>query len=66
MIDCEPECQAIKVALEHLYSEAFQAKLPMVKNLYGDGGASDLIVQILEKHSLENLLKKRFNDLPGT
>lgn len=66
VIDCEPKCQAIKVALEHLYSKAFQAKLPMVKNLYGDGGASDSIVQILEKHSLENLLKKQFNDLPGT
>ena len=64
VIDCEPDCQAIKVALEHLYSTAFQAKLPETKNPYGDGGASDLIVEILKSHPLENLLKKRFNDLP--
>ena len=57
VIDCEPDCQAIKVALEHLYSTAFQAKLPETKNPYGDGGASDLIVETLKSHPLENLLK---------
>jgi GDP/UDP-N,N'-diacetylbacillosamine 2-epimerase (hydrolysing) len=64
VIDCMPERKAIAAALTHLFSREFQSVLPTVKNPYGDGGASESIVQTLEKHHLGCLLKKRFHDFP--
>jgi len=64
VIDCEPERQPIAAALSHLYSEEFQSQLLATKNPYGDGGASQSIVKTLEEHPLDNLLKKRFYDIP--
>lgn len=63
VIDCEPRHETIKFAIERLFSTAFQAQLSVVQNPYGNGGASDLIVQTLENQSLDNLLKKRFYEL---
>jgi len=64
VIDCEPAQDSIRKALKLLYSPEFQAQLSAVENPYGDGGASGEIVRILESQSLDNLLKKRFYDLP--
>jgi GDP/UDP-N,N'-diacetylbacillosamine 2-epimerase (hydrolysing) len=64
VIDCVPERQAIAAALSHLFSEEFQRQLPATKNPYGDGGSSQSIVKTLEEHPLDNLLKKRFYDIP--
>lgn len=64
VIDCEPERQAIEEAVFHLFSDEFQRQLPATKNPYGDGGASEVIVKTLEEQPLDNLLKKRFYDLP--
>jgi len=64
VIDCEPAQDSIRKALKLLYSPEFQAMLPTVENPYGNGGASQAIVRILESQSLDNLLKKRFYDLP--
>ena len=55
VIDCEPDCHAISVALSHLLSVEFQRQLPDTKNPYGSGGASDAIVKMLEQHPLNNL-----------
>ena len=66
VIDCEPDRASIGAALDQLLSPAFQAQLPGVKNPYGTGGASDAIVKILEQQSLDDLLKKRFYDLPNS
>ena len=63
VINCAPERQAIEVALQRLYSPSFQATLATVRNPYGDGGASEKIVQILRNHSLKSILKKSFYDL---
>ena len=63
VIDSEPECKAIAKALSHLFSYEFQRQLPATNNPYGDGGASQSIVKILEVNPLDNLLKKRFYDL---
>lgn len=65
VIDCEPEAKSIGEALERLFSVEFQGKLSAVDNPYGNGGASDAIVRRLESQSLDNLLKKRFYDLPS-
>jgi len=66
VIDCEPDQDSIRNALKRLYSAEFQAQLSAVENPYGNGGASGAIVRRLESQSLDNLLKKRFYDLPTT
>ena len=55
---------AIGEALEQLYSPVFQDSLAAVENPYGRGGASQTIVVTLERLAFDNLLKKRFYDLP--
>ncbi|EGV27990.1 UDP-N-acetyl-D-glucosamine 2-epimerase, UDP-hydrolysing [Thiorhodococcus drewsii AZ1] len=65
VIDCEPDQASIGAALCQLFSPKFQAQLPRVKNPYGNGGASAAIVKVLEQRSLNDLLKKRFYDLPN-
>lgn len=63
VIDCAPERQAISSALARLYSDEFQRSLKDVQNPYGNGGASDRIVQVLRDYPLESILKKSFHDL---
>jgi len=63
VIACSPDRQSIAAALQQLYSPAFQATLEAVRNPYGEGGASEKIVQVLRECSLEAILKKSFYDL---
>jgi GDP/UDP-N,N'-diacetylbacillosamine 2-epimerase (hydrolysing) len=63
VIDCTPYRQSIALALQRLYSPAFQGTLKSVRNPYGDGGASAKIVQVLRDYPLELILKKRFHDI---
>jgi len=65
VIDCAPERRAIAAAIDRLYSPEFQAQLAQAVNPYGDGGASEKIVEILRRHPLDQLLKKSFYALPG-
>jgi GDP/UDP-N,N'-diacetylbacillosamine 2-epimerase (hydrolysing) len=60
VIDCKPKYESILAAINMLFSKKFQAFLPMVQNPYGNGGASEAIVKVLENQLLENLLKKTF------
>ena len=64
VIDCPPERAAIVAALAQLYSPAFQAKLKGVRNPYGDGGASERVVETIARVPLDGIIK-RFFDLPG-
>jgi GDP/UDP-N,N'-diacetylbacillosamine 2-epimerase (hydrolysing) len=63
IINCEPECKSIVAALERLYSDDFQAELPMTINPYGEGGASDLIVSKIKSFPLLGIIKKQFYDI---
>ena len=63
VIDCEPDHDSIRHALEKLYSSSFQNQLASVRNPYGEGGASVAIVKTLETSAFESLLKKQFYDL---
>ena len=63
VIDCDPDRQSITKALQRLYSKDFQLMLETVQNPYGEGGASEKIVQILRDYKLESILKKSFYDL---
>jgi GDP/UDP-N,N'-diacetylbacillosamine 2-epimerase (hydrolysing) len=48
-----------------MYSPAFKAKLGTVRNPYGDGGASERVLETLAKVSLAGILKKSFYNLPS-
>jgi len=63
VIDCKPDSDAITAALQRLYLPEFQAILKTVCNPYGEGGASEKVVQILQDYSFEHLLKKPFYNL---
>jgi GDP/UDP-N,N'-diacetylbacillosamine 2-epimerase (hydrolysing) len=63
VIDCEPERDSIKAALARLYTKGFQEALKDVSNPYGEGGATEQIIQILRKTDLRCNLKKEFFDL---
>ena len=63
VINCYPERDSIEKAFKRLYSKEFQKELPFVKNPYGEPGASEHIIHLLEAISDENLLKKSFYNL---
>lgn len=63
VIDCAPDRQSIAAALRTLYSPKFQAELETVRNPYGEGGASEKVVRVLQEYPLDTLLKKTFYDL---
>jgi GDP/UDP-N,N'-diacetylbacillosamine 2-epimerase (hydrolysing) len=63
VIDCLPERSAILQALEKIYLDEFQQKLKSVVNPYGEGGASESIVEILESANLDDIVKKSFYDI---
>jgi GDP/UDP-N,N'-diacetylbacillosamine 2-epimerase (hydrolysing) len=63
VIDCEPQSDAIFDAIGKLYNVEFRQTLPLVVNPYGNGGASQKIVQRLRTHDLTNVLKKSFYDI---
>jgi GDP/UDP-N,N'-diacetylbacillosamine 2-epimerase (hydrolysing) len=63
VIDCDADRAAIGAAIHRLYSRDFQESLETVCNPYGEGGASQRVVEILRRHPLGELLKKSFYDL---
>jgi len=63
VIDCNPNQQSILEALEQLFSPEFQDILASIRNPYGQGGASESIVEVLCDHPLDSILKKSFHDL---
>ena len=63
IIDCKPNNISIKQAFEKLYSKEFQDTLNDVKNPYGDGCASNKIIEEIKKVDLNNILKKSFYDI---
>jgi GDP/UDP-N,N'-diacetylbacillosamine 2-epimerase (hydrolysing) len=66
VIDCLPEKEAISEALQKIYASSFQARLLNVVNPYDGGGTSASIFETLRSMPLNNILKKRFHDLPST
>lgn len=64
VVNCAPERESIKRAIQQLYDPGFRASLPRIVNPYGNGGASEKIVRVLKECSLDGIVKKRFYDLP--
>ncbi len=63
VIGCSPASSSIRSAIEQLNTIAFQAELLVVENPYGEGGASQKRVSILQECSFTELLKKSFFDI---
>ena len=66
VIDCEPMRAAISGAIDRLYAPEFQARLAMARNPYGEGGASEKVVEVLRTFPLDGILKKSFHDVGTT
>ena len=63
VINCEPTCESIAAALAQLYSTYFQSTLLQVINPYGEGGASEKVVNTLKHIVIAGIVKKTFYDL---
>ena len=63
IINCEPQQESIADAIRILYSRKFQASLKEICNPYGEGGASEKIVDALKITNIQGIVKKSFYDL---
>ena len=63
VIDVRSKKNDIIKGINTLYNRKFQNKIKKIKNPYGNGGASNKIIQILLKIKLKNILKKKFFSL---
>ena len=63
IIDCKSKKKSITEAIGRLYSKEFQDELKTVQNPYGDGNATDKILDILTKQPVPKELKKEFIDI---
>jgi GDP/UDP-N,N'-diacetylbacillosamine 2-epimerase (hydrolysing) len=64
VINCQPTRASISSAIKTLYSDEFQRSLADARNPYGDGGASERVVNVLRSVDLKDITKKKFADLP--
>jgi GDP/UDP-N,N'-diacetylbacillosamine 2-epimerase (hydrolysing) len=65
VINCEPTRQSIAAALGRLYNADFQAGLSQVRNPFGEGGASEKVVETIKHYAFDGIAKKTFYDLPA-
>lgn len=63
VINCESTRESISIALRTLYSVNFQANLSQARNPYGEGGASEKVVETIKHHATDGIVKKTFHDL---
>lgn len=63
VIQCEIEMNSIRKAIDKALNPEFRLFCKTVKNPYGNGNASEQILPILKKFSLDNILKKQFFDI---
>lgn len=63
VINCDPNEKDIREAINQLFSAEFQKGLAEVKNPYGNGGASEKIIQILKAANLNVFPRKTFYNL---
>lgn len=68
IINCEPECGAIKEAMRIADSADFNERIKSQELPYGDGHASENIVKVIKEYMFEkNIdLKKKFYDIKFT
>ncbi|MEZ0296861.1 MAG: UDP-N-acetylglucosamine 2-epimerase [Candidatus Methylacidiphilales bacterium] len=64
IINCEDSAEEIRRALLHALDPETRRRTAQTVSPYGDGNATERIVGILKTHPLEDLVIKRFYDLP--
>ena len=64
VINCLPVKRSITDALTMLYDPGFRVGLANAINPYGEGGASERILNVIKSIALDGLTKKSFHDLP--
>lgn len=55
VIDCKPDYQEIKMALNLIYTKDFREKLKNLKNPYGEGDTASKIIKILKNWSFKDV-----------
>ena len=63
VIDCSPIKNQIISAIKRAVSLDFKESCKVIKNPYGEGGASQKIIQTIESIALEDIIKKSFYDI---
>ena len=63
VIDCHPKEELINKSIKKIYSNEFKKNLTNLTNPYGDPGATDKIIKILENTNFDELISKSFYDL---
>ena len=63
VIDCDFSVSAIKSGINYLYSSKFQKIVSSVKNPYGEGSASEKIMNILMSKPFPTDIQKFFFDV---
>jgi UDP-hydrolysing UDP-N-acetyl-D-glucosamine 2-epimerase len=66
VIDCGEDRGEIVAAIQRTLSPAFQEVAANVRSLYGNGGSSLKVKDVLKRVSLEGILMKEFHDMPST
>jgi GDP/UDP-N,N'-diacetylbacillosamine 2-epimerase (hydrolysing) len=64
VIDCEPVAAEISKAILKALSHEFREDCKKVENPYGSGGASEKILDLVNSINFNNLINKKFYDLP--
>jgi GDP/UDP-N,N'-diacetylbacillosamine 2-epimerase (hydrolysing) len=65
VINCKPNRQDIVAALNRLYHPEFRASLVRLRNPYGEGGASEKVLEVIKHLNLTGITKKVFHDFPA-
>jgi GDP/UDP-N,N'-diacetylbacillosamine 2-epimerase (hydrolysing) len=64
VIDCEADEASISAAIEKALSGEFKDKIKASENPYGTNNSSADIVKVLKTTNLENIVKKKFYNIP--
>ena len=64
VIDCEANEASIAAAIEKALSDEFKDKIKASENPYGTNNSSADIVKVLKTTNLENIVKKKFYNIP--
>ena len=63
VIDCDSSIKGIQGAFNTLFGEEFKKLVSNVENPYDKGKVADKISRVIQTHSLDNILKKKFYDI---
>ena len=63
VLSCDDSSASIRKTIEHALSDSFRQMVKKSKNPYGDGQASEKILDVLINFPLDNIIFKRFHDI---